>query len=1150
MKLLTRWSVLIALVVAISAFVAAQNAGTGAIVGVVSDPSGAVVGGATIKATNDATGESRNAVSADRGNYAIPLLPPGTYTVEVSKSGFRVSTYHAISVNVTETETLNIQMTVGSITETVDVKGAHEQLQADSSALGRVTDSQVVESMPLDVRNFTQIIALSPAVSADVTRADELGRGGGSNGEDAFVSAGGSNNDNNFQMNGVEINDFQQSGHFSGGVATPNPDAIEEFKVQTGQYDASYGRDAGANVNLVTKTGTNSFHGSLFEFFRNDALNANDWFRNFNGQPRQVLRQNQYGMTFGGPIVHDKLLFFTSYQGTRQLNGVDPQCSTTFNTPPLTDDRSAGALGQLFYQQPTFIQEATGAPLGPNVAQDGSNISSQALALMQMKLPNGQYLIPTPQTIDSSLPFAIQGSYSVSSPCPFYEEQFMTNADWNQSASNQWQARFFFANDSLSYTLPTTNLGGATAPGFPTNVGQHFRNFSLTYNHTFTNNLLNQAEVGYHRQYSNITQQEAFTYGQIGVTTYGIFDQQPEIFVSGLPTLGGNGQTVILAQNTYVAQDTLAWQKGHHTMRFGGGVTRPQTNQVSFLYLGGLLFLSVPDFLLGQAGTPYGLPFGNVYASLDAPLDAAREWRVLDGNAYFQDDYKVTSRLTLNLGIRYERLGAVSDGLGRLANFNPATADATPPASGTLQGFVVPSNYSGPALPTGVQKLGSKLAIAGDGQNTWDPRIGFAWRLPDTERLVLRGGYGMFHQHVTGQPTLQMVLNQPWGELREQEGSDPNVTFADPFAFPGQSYTLPAFTPYSPTTQLSQVSFAYNFEPAMIQRYSLNLQTALTNNMMLEVGYIGARGEHLIQDGYPNQALDATVTAIRGQNTNTLANLTERVPIQGFSTSSWTQIASEGTSWYDALEASLTKRFTNGLQFLASYTWSRELATDITASTGPNGGVTAGNQLDPRARYGTDYFVRPQRLSVSYIYELPFFKNRGALMRNALAGWKVAGVTTIQDGHPLYVVNTNAFNLFGISAGDADFAEQTPGCAVGSSGSVQGKINTFINQSCFPASYPVISSDGGTAFGNSRPGIMRGPGQNNTDLSLIKMFHVKWPSEAAGVEFRAELFNAFNHPQFADPGQSVDDLATAPFGVINGTSVSPRIAQFALKLFF
>jgi hypothetical protein len=279
----------------LSAAAYGQNAGTGAIAGVVTDPTGAVIEGVAIKVTNNLTGEKRAAVSAGHGNYTVPLLPPSTYTVEASKAGFKNTSYRAITVSVTEILTLNIQLQVGSVQETVEVTGAGEQLQTETSALGRVTDSIVVESMPLVTRNYTQIIGLSSGVSADVTNAGELGRGNGSNGNDAMVAAGGANNDNNFQMNGVEINDFQQSGNFSGGIAVPNPDAIQEFKVQTGQYDASYGRDAGANVNVVTKTGANQFHGSVFEFFRNDALNANDWFRNRNGVPRRCFGKTSMG---------------------------------------------------------------------------------------------------------------------------------------------------------------------------------------------------------------------------------------------------------------------------------------------------------------------------------------------------------------------------------------------------------------------------------------------------------------------------------------------------------------------------------------------------------------------------------------------------------------------------------------------------------------------------------------------------------------------------------------------------------------------------------------------------------------------------------------------------------------------------------------
>jgi hypothetical protein len=1128
----------------------AQTAGTGAIAGTVTDPGGAVVVGASISVIDVGTGLTRTAVSTSAGTYLVPLLQPATYRVEVSKSGFKVSVSAEIPVHVTETATLNVKLQVGSVQETVEVTGQGEQLQTESSALGRVADSVVVESMPLVTRNYTQILALSTGVAADVMNAGELGRGGGSNGTDALVAAGGSNNDNNFQMNGAEINDLMFATKWSGGVAVPNPDAIQEFKVQTGQFDASYGRDAGANVNVVTKTGTNEFHGTLFEFFRNDALNANEWFRNRNGEPRQVLRQNQYGMTFGGPIVKDKLQFFTSYQGTRQTNGVDPTCSTTFTTPPLTNDRSAAALGALFYGQPTFIQEITGLPLGPSIAQDGSNIDGPALALMQMKLPNGQYLYPTPQRIDTSLPFSSQGSYSVSNPCTFYEEQFMTNADWNQSQSNQWQVRFFFANSSQQNTLPVASLGGPTAPGFPFLSKEHFRNISLTNNHVFSSNLLNQAEIGYHRQWSDSTQQEAFSYPQIGVTIAGPFDNLAEIYTNGLPTLGGSAQITFLVQNTYVLQDTVAWQKGHHSIRFGGGVTRPHVTLESFQYLGGLLFLTVPDMLLGQAGTPYGLPFGNVYASIDGPGEFGREWRVLDANAYFQDDYKITPRLTLNLGLRYERLGDLSDALGRMANFNMNTADPTPPAGGSYQGLLVASNYNGPALPAGVQKLDNEIGIAGDGQNALEPRIGFAWRVPGGDRVVLRAGYGAFRQHGIGDTPLQLILNQPWGVTRTQEGTDPTVTFANPFVFPGQPSTVPAFTPYSPTTQLSQTTIAYNFRTPLIQRYSLNAQTEVRKDMMLELGYIGARGLHLAQYVMPDQALDATTHPIRGQTDNTLANLALRVPVEGWSIYGWGQINSEGASWYNALEASLTKRFSHGLQFLASYTWAKELATDYVAATYGLGGQSIGNQNDPRARYGPDPFIRPQRFVVSYIYAPPFFQHSGALVRNTFGGWKIAGVTTIQAGHPLAVVNTNAFNLFGINGTDTDFAQLAPNCTVAqvsSSGSVQSKINHFINQSCFTAPYPTISSDGGTAFGNTRPGIFRGPAQNNTDLSLIKNFSLRWPSEKAGVEFRAELFNAFNHPQFADPVSAVD---VGGFGQITGTAVAPRIAQFALKLSF
>jgi hypothetical protein len=337
-------------VFALSCPLPAQISGTGAIFGTVRDPSGAVVPGAAITATNLATGLTRNVVSSAGGEYTIQLLQAGRYRLDVAKAGFATADFPDVVVNVTQVTTVNPTLTVSSRPETVTVQANAVQLQTESSTLGFVVTSEMVSSLPLVTRNYTQIIDLSPGVADDVTNAGAFGRGG-----NTPVTAGTSEYENNFQMNGVEINDLQGSGSFSGQVAIPNPDTIAEFKVQTGQYDASYGRNAGANVNVVTKTGSNRFHGSLWEFFRNEDLNANDYFRKQEKQPRPELRQNQPGLTLGGPIEHDKLFFFASYQSTRQQNGVDTNCSTALNEPPLTNDRSAATLGALFAGQPNFL---------------------------------------------------------------------------------------------------------------------------------------------------------------------------------------------------------------------------------------------------------------------------------------------------------------------------------------------------------------------------------------------------------------------------------------------------------------------------------------------------------------------------------------------------------------------------------------------------------------------------------------------------------------------------------------------------------------------------------------------------------------------------------------------------------------------------
>jgi len=1144
---------------------AAQTAGTGAISGIVSDATGGSVADAKVLVTSQATGEARTVVSNSRGAYVVPALLPGLYQVQATRDGFKTLSFHNIKVTVTETTALDLHLEVGQVSERIMVEGSAEQLQTQSSSLGHVTTGEQVQDLPLVTRNYTQIVSLNPGVAADVNDAGAIGRGNLGMGGVPISSNGGAQADNNVQMNGVGINDLQSSGYFSGGVAIPNPDTIAEFKVQTGQYDAAYGRNAGANVDVITKGGSNHFHGAAWEFLRNEDLNANTFFRNAAGQPRPVLKQNQFGFDFGGPILHDKLFFFTSYQGTRQRNGLDVSCSSSATSPPITDDRSAAALGQLFAGQRGAIQDALGG-VGPAIASDGSNINPVALNLLQMKLPNGQYLIPTPQTVDPTKPFESQGFSAFSFSCPYSENQFMTNADWQMSSKSKLEGRFFFSDGETTFSLPQANLGGATAPGFPVALTNNFRNFSLTHTYIFSSTLVNRAELAFHRTLGIFNQSKVFSYSDIGATVPAFDNTIPAIALDfGSPnglSIGGNGQTVHLAQNTYSFQDSLSWTHGRHSLSFGGGVSREQLNEVGFHYLAGELFLSWPDFLLGldanDNGTApfaaFGVNSSNIIASLDLPGLFDRAWRVWETNLYVQDDFKVTPRLTLNLGFRYDRIGDIADDLGRNSSFDARLADPNPPAGGSFVGYLVSGNYSGGALPPGVRKTDNSFGGYGNDQNTWNPRIGLAWRLPHTERVVLRGGYGVYHSRYTGQPFLQLLVSAPFGQIRQLQLAQ-NAAANEQVPFQLAVPSLPAFPAYlpSPNPVLQTTIFDPRFRPPVSQEYSLGTQTLLPGNMTLDIGYSGARGTHQIRIRGINQAQIASPTdPIRGESTNTVANVGLRVPLEGWDPSLMQQIESSGSYWYNALLVGLNKRFSHGLQFQVSYTFTRDLSTDAFTTNGANGGESIGNQDDPRQRYGPEYFVRPHRFITNFTYQLPGPKDLHSFKGQALGGWNLSGVVTVQSGHPL-TLTYNHFagkpSVFGSSVFDRPSLSGT--CSrgqyanPGSAAANIGGTKTYINKTCFtdPA---VFSADDpiGVGFGDSGVGILSGPGQQNWDLSILKRFPIR---EYGTLEFRSEFFNSFNHPQFADPDV---EFTSATFGQITSTVVNPRVIQFGLKFSF
>lgn len=1132
------------LIILLSATSRAQTGATGAIAGTVRDQTSAMVPEAQVTLRSVATNETRQVPTQANGAFVFPLLPPGEFVIEVTMGGFQPARQEGVRVNVAETTNVSIELQLEGITDTVRVSGATEIVQARSNTLGRVVDSRAVESLPLVTRNFTQIIGLSPGITADVTDAGALGRGTG--GTTPPNAHGNRSYDNNFQMNGLGVNDIFSQGTTSGGVPVPNPDTILEFKVQTGQYDAAFGRNAGANVNLVTKSGTNQLRGSLFEFFRDRSLNAISFFAERNGQPKPVLDQNQFGFTLGGPAIRDRLLLFGSYQGTRQTNGVSG--AVTVLSPPLTDDRSAAALGRLFAGQRGVQQNAMGG-VGPAILADGSNINPVALQLLQLRRPDGTYLIPTPQRVNPAAAFAVQGSSTFSTPSTFDEDQYMVNVDYVHSSASRFSGRAFIAAGNTQQAFPAGNT-----PGFPLTTDDRYVAASAAHSWVLSSKVFNEARFGYGLLRTDRSQDGAFRFSDVGILAAPQSDDLPTITITGSYSLGSS-PIGIRSQRTFLFEDSLSWIHGKHNVQMGGGFTKALRDFESFRQPGAVTFQSVPDFLIGLNAAQNGTNlFSNVFTSVDltGQFDrASRNWEV---SAYAQDSFHVSPRLTLNAGIRYEYLPPLTDATGRATTVDPSFLVSDPPATGSLAGFVVPANFPG-TVPADVIQTDSSTIIDNSQTHTAAPRAGFAWRvLGEGSRVVLRGGYGLYYSRTTGQVQTQTTTTQPFGLLRISAGP-PNAaaTFATPFPSPIPTEgAFPLWTPSTPSSNLSAVAVSRDLSPGRVQQFSLGIQTEIARDLMWELGYVGSRGDDLQRSRSVNQAILASASnPIRGVTTNTVANIPQRKPFLGWSTSDFRAVESEGETVYDGLETSLTKRYSNGLQFLVSYTYSKTIDSDG-ANTEANGqaGAAIGDQNDDRARRGPASFSRPHRFIASFIYELPGMSSGGRFTRAVLSGWRVAGVATIQSGQPLTFSGTNANNAFGYTS---DRAQLAPGCTNDDlvlGGSVRDRLTQYFNVSCVGPGvpWPIIGDDGrATDFGDSGVGVVRGPGQRNLDLSIAKRTRAGWPTNEGALEFRVELFNALNTVNFANPNTNV---SAATFGQITATSVSPRIVQLAVRFSF
>lgn len=1120
----------------------AQTPGTGAIAGNVIDPSGALVPQARVIATSEATRSARPVVSGANGAFRLSLLPPGTYSISAEAPGFATTQIDRVDVVASETATVEIQLRVGKASESIEVNAAPDMAQLESSTLGRGVGERTIQSLPLANRNYTQIIALSPGVVVELPNAAALGR------NSQNVSANGNKTtSNNLQFNGVDANNLSQNsatGYQSEvGTAIPAPDTIEEFKVQTGNFDAGYGRGAGANVDVISKSGTNQWHGSLWEFLRNDALNANDFFAKRNGQPRPVLKQNQFGFTFGGPIHRDKLFFFTAYQGTTQRNGDSSLSLVTAILPQLSSDRSSATLGDQFCPNnypgnPGYLTSGGGV----QIACDGSNISSIAFKFLNFKFPNGQFAIPSPQTMLPSGPGQLPiGESTFSIPAQYREDQYTADIDYIASNKNQLGGRFFY---SRAPTDEPFSPFGATVPGWGTNELDQNTMFVLADTYVINPQLVNVARFGYMRFDGDAVIAQPINAADVGMATPGPLPEIPGLAVNGLFTIGTAGQPFYWQNtNTYVWQDAMSLTRSLHNVRAGFEVKRHEVDiNVPYVSDGFLDINTMADFLLGQSAAQNGSTVSNVFSVTGSSGNFRKDERYTDLAGFVQDDYKASSWLTLNAGLRYEIFGPPSEVHGMLPTFDPNIATPSVPATGSLSGFILPANYTGP-VPAGVVKS-SHDGLWAPNYNDISPRFGFAARLPNSPTLVLRGGYGIYYDRMSGDLAEQTVGQPPFSFKQSLQGvQNAGASLANPYvpALPPLS-DFPIFLPRVPGGGLSLAAVDPHLGDPYVQQYNVNIQYELSRNFLWEIGYVGAKSTHIPGGIEFNQALLASPqNPVNGATTNTLENIVQRLPYSGIAQGSYT-CKTEFDSRYNGLQTSVTKRLSHGLEFLGSYTWSKNL--DTTSGSGGLSnfelGFLTNDQRNQSQARGLDDFDRTHRGALSLVYSIPRIANGSELLRQSVSNWQLSTVAVAESGTPVTVLDFNAGSIYGNLSGFN--RAQCTGADPGTHGSIFSRLNGYLNPAAFTDAPPIGD---GTDFGNCGVGILRAPAQRNIDFAVERTFPI---AEHGSLRFRTEFFNLTNTPNFGDP---ISQRASgAAFGIITSTTTNPRIIQFALKYAF
>jgi hypothetical protein len=1109
----------------------AQTSTTGQVAGNIVDPTGAVVPGAKITLTSEA-GTQRTATSDASGHYAFPLLSPGKYSLEVNAGGFALAKFTGVTVNITETTPIEVSLKLKSATtEAVEVTAAPPLVQAENATQGRVIQQETIRQLPLPTRNFQQLLTLTTGTTGSLQNSSELGRG------DAVVSVNGQRT----TSNSVVINGMDAAAIGTGGtpnLAVPASDSLQEFIVQTSLYDASTGRSTGGVVAAVTKSGTNQWHGNGYEFLRYSGLNANNFFLKKQGIAKPQYKRNQFGGTVGGPIVKDKLFLFTSYQGTRETNGTSLLNSLATVSVPgcLSSDRSTAHLLKL-----TASVANGGCGLGllgtlyPAFYPNGY-MDPVALKIFQAVLPNGQYLIPSaPSPTNSATPVPT----TVPTISKFQEDQFNFNLDYKISQNNTVTGKFFWAdNPTIQGLYSFAGVQNALqAPGAATQVNLKNRVLSADDMWVISPTMINDFRAGGNVITVDSNPDEPFTTAQWGITNPLGFTGAPTISVSNNIDLNSSPLASNFSQNkTYTFADTLTWTRGKHNLKIGGEFKKQLVNLRFDAYNNGQIYYIDYKYMTS------GIPLLSILGS----GDPYRSIRANDYNLFVQDDWHVSKRLTINAGLRWDVYGAFTEEKGRFVAFDPRLAQTSPILGGAgvaiTGGFVQAGNGNVAGIPK-VQD-----GLVDTPYKNFGPRVGFAFRpKADSDAVVFRGGYGIYYDRINARSFNSQVFNPPYYlvglNLITAAGINPAnpyvqvpapsafpIAFNNPTYFPygGPPFLLPVPTASGMPLNVVPVNGIYpdrsNFVTPYVQQYNFGVQWEALKNTLFDVSYVGSMSHKLTRLRNINQSATPG-NPYSGPYPFGLSGLAS-APLGTFVQQTSAQ------SSYNSLQASVTKRYSNGLQLLASYTWSHSIDDYSGGDVNDLTGVIGNTHIN---YFGSSDFDRRHRFVASWVYDIPKIYRGGDVMaKQVLNNWQIAGVGTWQTGTPFSIIgNSSAF-----TAVYASFKSGQSVTTATKSGDVISRLNAYFDTSAF------TQPTGAGNWGNVPRNSFVGPGQKNLDMSLVKFFPI---GEKQKIEFRSEFFNIFNHTNFANP---VNVLASPTFGQILRTSTGPRVIQYAFKYSF